>query len=66
METRLTPLTDAPVAVSKIGGSMKITVPPAFFVLAGIDKTQPLEAEVWYDGENLVAKIRPVAQPAQL
>jgi len=65
MEMSLTPLSDGPVVVSKIGGSMKITIPPAFFVVSGISKMQPLEAEVFFDGVNMVAKIRPVAEPAQ-
>ncbi len=61
----LTPLATTPVAVGKVGGSMKVTIPPAFFAVSGIDKDRPLEGEAFYDGENLVMKIRPVAQPAQ-
>jgi len=54
------PVSEKPAKVNKTGGSMRLTIPPAFFVVAGIDRNQDLEADVFYDGENLVARIREV------
>ncbi len=57
---KLRRLSKKPAAVSKIGGSMKVTVPPEFFVLSGIDRDCDLEAETFYDGKHFIARIRPV------
>lgn len=52
----LVPLTSAPRAVSKLGGSVMITVPPLFFTMAKLDRSRPMQVELFFDGDNLVAK----------
>lgn len=52
----LVPLTSAPRAVSKLGGSVMITVPPLFFTMAKLDRSRPMQVELFFDGDNLVAE----------
>lgn len=59
----LIPVSDGPVKVTRIGGSMKLTIPPAFFVVSGLDRDRELEADLYFDGEGLVAKVRNLQDP---
>ena len=58
----LVPLTSKPRAVGSLGGSVMITVPPLFFKMASLDRSRPMQVELFFDGDNLVAKFEYVPE----
>ena len=60
MATELKRITKRPRKVRKTENSVQLSVPPVFFLVAGIDPDEPAQVEMFAQGKDLLVRFSPL------